>query len=536
MTERQQILDQIGKKKAEIEGHALDSINETIRNLEIERQNIILGMRDSQNSFKSNYSTMSKSDMDAIAKKLEDMCGRLSDIDKLLLENKNLANAISADLLNKGNDTLQTELDSLLNKLSKNTEDVGNSREQDRLFGLKNKNVKKMKQGKEKIWVDEPSNIFAWYDKQGVINETMMDMFKTQSKVSETTYKNIGYKNGSSDMFTNISSPKIPGLPALLSLFIDLVVKVAGSFCKNFLYFKNGIDMLAGLELGELIGIGVPGVINVLKELKLFLTNPKAWIAKNLFGSLMKSNIPFPAFKFDLGAIIPLLPFIIEIPKVDLLGLLDSLSPFNKNADQSKIPFDWNKPAEDKTDTSLAEKLKRLAEIQARINVLEKEINDIKSKASSPKSELDALKKQYDALKVDIKVLEDYICANRTKMSDSEFDDSVSKLNEMNSQLVELDGRIKNYVQPEAKSDPKLVALEAELAKLKAERDKIKGEIQSVIKQKAVEMSVETGIVTGLIVDRFNAMIDIGIDITDNDNVHYIQKIGYNFKSRPGSL
>lgn len=173
-----------------------------------------------------------------------------------------------------------------------------------------------------KIWIDESLGIFINYNKSEVISSIMSSMFGANVPISMT-------------------DTETPGLASLLNMFIDTLIKSIGQFTKQFFLFKNTIDLLAGLELGELLGNAIPGLAKVIEDLKLFLNNPEKWMMKNLLGPLFDLNIPIPEFSFDLGAIIPILPFKINIPKIDPYGLLESNTPFNLNTSPDDIPVNW---------------------------------------------------------------------------------------------------------------------------------------------------------------------------------------------------
>lgn len=230
---------------------------------------------------------------------------------------------------------------------------------------------------KEKVWIDENMGIFLEMDKQAIIKEIMKCfngvLFNGKNKEKDID-KNLDL----------VSDPKKPGLASLISGFIDLLVKAIGNFAKQFFAFKNTIDLLSGFQLGEIFGKAIPGLVKVIKEMVEFFSDTKEWFMKTLMGPLAEISIPIPEFEFDLGSIIPALPFKIKVPKIDINGYLDKLTPFNINVnspcpphEKLKIPLDWKEMID--KENGIETLIKPYIDKNQKLSMIDQEIEKLKN-------------------------------------------------------------------------------------------------------------------------------------------------------------
>ena len=553
LNEGNNLLNQINIVKSEMEGNFLLDVKKNIDSTIAERDKTISEFKNLQNYLTNNVNNITPEALKIYEQQLIANCQKLSDLDKQLSQYKQEYDSKSKELIAKSSTDLQKEMDNLLNELNKNTEKVGTERERLReedaknnannLFKKNNYSIDGMTPGLQKIYIDEALGIYIMYDKVTVISETMKNFFKSANNVSDDAFKSSGYK-GKDDMFKSISQIKQPGLPSLLSVFIDILVKAVGSFAKNFFALKNTVDLLAGLEIGEILGNAIPGIIKVISELKLFFTDTKTWMFKQMMSPLFDINIPIPAFKFDLGALIPMLPFKIPIPKIDPYDYLNKLTPFNVNADQSKVPSDWQKRVSDEfNSTQQQAKLKRNTDLNNQVNNLNKQIDDLTKKLDGNSKQINDLNKTFEEISKE----------NTTLNSELENNKTLAKNNLSNEKLLIIENRNKEICKNISDNNNKITNLNKNISNIKLtqpqdeEKQKILDSIDKLKKQKedilntpeldyealskqAIVLGMNLNITTDL-VPTLQSLSDAGVNIYDNDNLNYLEKIGYNFKN-----
>ena len=569
LKERDKILKDIGQKQSEINGTSLDELKHQIELEQNHRESILTEFKELQNYIVQNSNNLSQDDLLISQQRLIVLCKSLSESDKLLNNlNKDLVNK-SKSLLKNSNNTLLEQLNTLCTKLNDNTEKTGKERENIRLNGLKketsldlNINIGGgLKNGMQKIWIDENLGIYIMYDKVGVISTTMKCFFKGVGGVPDSTLKDVGYDGGLDQLYENISQIDVPGLPTLLSVFIDLIIKAVGNFGKNFYAFKNTIDLLAGLELGELLGMAIPGIGKVLTDLKLFFSDTKKWLFKNMMGPLFDLNIPIPAFKFDLGAIIPFLPFKIPIPGIDPHDFLKKMTPFNihaihgkfdekgnvipnsknENCKRNDIPLDWLQKIQKEEEDALKEEDYKLnATKESKIEEIEKLIQSLKDKKNIDKIKSD-LEKQLLKEQNKLNNLKDQLLKKKEDAMKSNTDllsienDMISlckKMNESSKKIQDLKNRIKN-LKPLSNKEIDDINKQIQNLETKKKETKDRPILNSKeIKRLALTLRLEQGLDTSIPVeDELQSIRDLGVNIYDHDNLQYIQKLGYNFKN-----
>jgi len=390
------------------------------------------------------------------------ICDKLSDNQVILKE-------LNQDLItyNKLNDSKDTEykerLVTLFNELRIIEESIEKERELEEEENRKKEREKKYKgidekyTEYEKIVIDENFGIYINYPKNAVLLETIACIFGSSL--------NSLPKDSSDNILKTISNVSLPGLPSLLSVFIDTIIQtVSQGYVKHFFLFKNTIDLLVGMELGEILGTMIPGLTKVIKELKLLFTDAPRWIFSKIMGPLFDINIPIPSFNLDLSALIPALPFMIKVPKIDPFGYFDKATPFNINIDPSDIPLNWQEEIMKGVEVGdFEENFKKLQ--SEKIQKIQNQIEKIKSELNT------ALNK----------------------------DELLLKLKELENDLIEL---------------------------IDIEKPKISN-LQ--IAKRTLLLSYQQNIPQLGLNDRFSKLWDYGINIFDNQVTEFLQKCGYDF-------
>lgn len=253
------------------------------------------------------------------------------------LNNKNDINLLYNKLTIIDNDiiTLNTELKHVEKQTTNKLKDLYSELEEVTKKSQENKTIGSVEKIKyEKVWIDENLGIFINYPKDDVIKKAMTCMFSSVLKdIPKPMFDGI---------FNDIVNVDQPGLPTLLSTFIDFLMKSVGQgFLKHFLVLKNTIDKLAGLEIGELLSDYIPAIPKTIKDLTALFTDTQQWLMQNMLGPLFDINMPIPELEFDLGAFIPMLPVNIKIPKIDKFDLLNSKTPLNMNMCALGVTDNW---------------------------------------------------------------------------------------------------------------------------------------------------------------------------------------------------
>lgn len=512
LLERKVIEDGIIKKEAEINGTSLSDEKNEIDILVSKRFAILSDMDYQQKKARNNSD---KEELIVINSTLEKLCTELSEIDNLIKEKNADLKFKENQLFSKSDNSKREELVKLYEKLSDNTEKVGKKREEERLLS---KVSFVNSDGYEQIWIDQTFGAYIWYNKKTVIEATIKDIFNFANNIDNVTLNQAGYENGLDTLFSSISNPNLPGLPSLLSMGIDLLIKTIGSFVKNFIAIKNAIDMLAGMDIADIIGTCIPAAMKIMEDIKLFLSDTPAWMFKNMLSPIYGLNIPIPAFSFDLGAIIPALPFMINIPKIDNLDIFTKLTPISIKCGDTDVEDDWYKEKqndEDKIKNINADNYNSiLNDLQNRINKLNSDIT-VLSKENNKTDNNDEIKKLDD----EIKNREALLCSNSKTMTDIQIDKEVMDINELYNKKKEYEN-----TKVEVNNDEKIQDIKNEIKKLETKK-------KTLLKVIASSLSVSNNISEDKSNSTLDSLLKIGVNVNDNNNLLYIQKIGYNFKN-----
>jgi len=332
-------------------------------------------------------------------------------------------------------------------------------------------------------------------------------------------------------LFTSTPKELIPmdpdkgGLPAILKVLSDMIMEAIETFAKQFFYFKKTIDKLAGLELGELLGTYIPGIVKVLNDLKTMLSDTSSWIMKTLLGPLFEISIPIPEMTIDLNDFIPMLPhFKLKIPKIDNYNFFTGITPFNPNLSIDEIPLDWYENImgeilkEKKIEKETAEKIKEDKLIDINNNILE-----LNNKLYNKNKYTKQVEQSIAKIK---KLKNDETCDNCDKeLICKQIDDEKNKLN--------------NLIELEKKEDILISALNKN--QIKDDIEKLKKQYQIIKNNKALtkseilnrtfSLSYTEKINNYKLDQKLITLYDLGIDIYDNSLLELLQKIGYDLSS-----
>jgi len=546
LSQRNRILDKIKEKQDIINNKFNKPLLDKIDNAKKERDTILQEFREKQLEARS---TTNKTLLEKLEKELIELCKRLSDIDKLLRELNEELRTLNAKNSAKSNSEHQRELDDLYRQLNDNNEDVAEERErlrekaaeesqQNKWSGLDLKLDPSDALGYQKVIIDDAFGIYINYPKGDVISTTMGCIFGAGiNTVPEE------YPYSKEEVMSSISDFEKPGLPTLLSMFIDTLLKAIGQgFVKQFFFFKNTIDLLAGLQLGELLGTYIPGLPKIIKDIKLLLTDPEEWMFSKMLGPLFDVNIPIPEFKLDLGALIPFLPFIIRIPGIDPYGYFKKNTPFNVNADPKDIPTDWQekiiaetKEAEIDEENNFKDMAnKRLEELNRQIKKIQDDLNGInKFTPLREKSERDLriLETEYEQLQEDVDKNVTTYDEEKLRLTEIKLKDYCQKIDKETKNLDQLN--IKEAQEAKRLSELDRVALQDLLNNLIAQRNDINEQPNIVLKEfkkRALLLSYTQSIKDDELSLKLSNLWDIGVNIFNNKVTEYLQKIGHNFK------
>jgi len=385
-----------------------------------------------------------------------------------------------------------------------------------------------------KIYIDENLGIYILYDKPGVIGTTMKCFFGAGDIPTQT--------------IESMSNPALGGLAGILDMFIETLIKAIGQFAKQFFFFKNTIDLLAGLELGELLGNAIPGIVKVLQELKLMLTDTPKWMLKTLLGPLFDTNVPIPKFCINIGDFIPFLPFNLCIPEIDPFGYFSKNTALNLNADPRDVPITWladiqtevlEMKKEEKV-SALENRIKKLKILNDKIKELENRINRINIYDKQVTICLNKLKQ----LELKEKSCHDTGCTQEIiDLTCSEIDKQKKCLNDLlGKQKVEQ--HIIDIMHCDIQSKDSFVMIpifcqslidaKKELEILKKDKEILnKNEIKSKFdyKKRSIIVAMNENIENDGLADKLEELYDLGVNVYDNTNLELLQKIGHDFTS-----
>jgi hypothetical protein len=543
--ERNTIINKINNKKQELEGNYLKDVKIKIDTVSKQNFSLISDLKNTQNSLIINLPSFVPQQIKNMEEKMIDICSNISKNDKIYKELLQEYNSKELLILNNTNynKIIQDDINLLLEQLKQNTEKIAQERENIRQQEIKDKKKNKIPSTNPlKIYIDEELGIYIWYDKIGVISTTMKCLFSSADNIDEKTLEYTSFKN-KDNMYSEISNIKVPGLPTILSIFIDIVIKSLGQYAKSFFFFKNTIDLIAGLELGELFGNSLPALGEILADLKLFFSNTNQWMFKHTMSPLFDSNTPIPEFLLDLGTIIPILPFKISIPEIDPYGFFKNDTPFNVNTPNDKINSNFltnlisKNDNDDKENSEKFEKDKKIkiSEINQKIINLKLDINNI-----SINNILEQIKKNENYLKVLI---------NQYDKLKKDLDDNNKKYNYQ--QLIQKENDLVSLCQKIKEIKDLLVKLDRELiSKRKQDKNKLQEELNNLLKsiedlqnskftstkdlsKLAIKLKFQQNLNldNDKMVKTLRKLQDNGVDIFNNTNLDYIQKIGYNYKN-----
>lgn len=536
---RNRILEQIAEKQNIIAGIPDKNITSKIDNANKQRSQLISKYNELiTNSIYENNPVI----LNNIYSDLVQVCNDLAKNEETIKQLNSELDAKSRENLSKLPSEHQAELDKLLQDLSKVNEEIAKERELERQKQAKNNKFKGIDKNKDsaeyqKVVVDEDFGVYIYYPKKAVISETIKCIFGAGlSSIPEN------FPLSEDEILNNISNIKMPGLPTLLSVFIDLLLKtISQGFVKQFFFLKNTVDMVVGMEIGEIIGTMIPGLTNILKDLNLLLTNPSQWMFSKVLDPLFDINIPIPEFKFDLGAFIPLLPFSLKIPKIDPYGFFDKLTPFNLNADPSKIPLNWYEKMKEEID-----KIENETEVNFKNIQLEK-IKELEEKRQKVLDDLNGVNKYENLIrKSEIKIklltikhnnLKEQIKNNINSVNPNYFIEKEKELSsiceEINNEIKNLDNLKELFINEQKRLESlnreeledKLIEYNNDIAELKDEEKPIV--TFKDFSKRAMILSVEKKLTQDGLNNKLSVLWDIGVNIFDNQVTEFLQKIGY---------
>ncbi len=526
LSTRNRILEQIKETQDIISGESNKVLLGKISGAKNVRSSILTEFKDKQNQIRRESSI---SNLVRIEQELIVLCGDLSDIENKI---KMLTDELKS-IRTIGDIGSQQKLDNLLEQLRINTENISNEREKERLkveSEIKNNKYKGLTgfndpglSDSQRVWIDENFGIFIDYPKKQVISDSVNQLF------GPTNAPNV---------------PKVndQGVTTLLNMFIDVLLKAIGQgFAKPFFTFKNTIDMLAGMDLGKLLGTYIPALPKIISDITLLLSNPQAWMFKKMLGPLFDINIPIKSFNFDLGALIPILPFGVRIPTIDPYGFLTKNTPFNINADQSKVPSDWKEQIMADVDKKQKDyetnfnniRNNKIKELNDKIKKLTNELNKInKYTAQREKSD-----KNLKTLLLKEQQLRDEI--NNNKNSD-DVEYFLNKEKELIDICIQLETEKNKNIQLldlESKEQIRLDNIEIDpntkdlLQKLNDDKKDLSEQPTVTFKdfaKRSVILAYDQNISQDELPEKLSRLWDIGVNIFDNEVTEYLQKIGHN--------
>ena len=541
LEKKNRIIEQITEKQNILAGIPDKEITKKIDDAKKQRENLL-----------SQYNILiSKSQYENNPIVLTNTYNSLAQICNDLTKNEEIIRQLNQELDSKSKSNLsklpaeyQLEIDKLYNDLSKIDEQIAKERELERQKQNTNKKYKGLEENinmneYQRVVIDDNFGIYIDYPKNAVISETIKCIFGAGlSTIPEN------YSMSETEVIQSISNIKMPGLPTLLSVFIDTLLKTIGQgFVKQFFFFKNTIDLIAGFEIGEVIGTMIPGLINILKDIKLLFTDPSQWMFKKTLGPIFDINIPIPTFKFDLGALIPFLPFSIRIPKIDPYNYFNKLTPFNINADPTKIPSNWyeimeNDIGKDEEELEINFKNIQLEKIKVLQGKIQKILDDLNG-VNKYESFIKASERKIKILTLNNNKIKDNLNSNKFSQNydyfikkEKELKENCELINEENKKLSEL--RVSYDNEQKRLNSLNRLELETQLSEYQNDLKELTDDEKPIITykqfaKKALLLAYEQNIPQDTLVEKLSVLWDIGVNIFDNQVTEFLQKIGYDF-------
>jgi len=541
LSERNRILDDIQTQKDFIEGKLYKPLLDKITYAKKERSNLLTEFKEKQLQARreSNPTILKNIEQDLIL-----LCNKLSDIDSKIKELNDELQSLRTKSAKTPLTVLENELNKLYEDLNRVNEEISTIREKDRRLAEEEDKQKKFSGldlsigDYQKVVIDDAFGIYINYPKNEVISTTISCLF---GSAINSIPKN--YPLSKEEVINNLSNLNFPGLPTLLSMFIDTLLKAIGQgYVKQFFFFKNTIDLLAGFQFGELLGTYIPGLGKIVSDIKLLLTNPEEWMFKKMLGPLFDINIPIPGIRLDLGALIPFLPFIIKLPSIDPWGYFTKETPLNIDINPKDIPTNWREiiHADGIKEQIVQEsnfkdiRNKKIKELDDKYEQLQNDINgynkNTKQKEKSVR-DLKTLNIQYKQLKVDVEKNKYLYDSSKLKLIEKELSIFCEKIN------IETK-KIDNLSALEIKEQERLDSLNKdelkfELDKIVDERNDLKDQPNIVLKdfkKRALLIAYEQRFNDDELYLKLSNLWNIGVNIFNNKVTEFLQKIGHNFK------
>ena len=414
--------------------------------------------------------------------------------------------------------SIKIKITDLNKKIDESNKKISDEREAERLSSANNstEGAGDYEVGYEKVWIDENLGIYIMIDKIGVISAVMKEMFKGGGITQES--------------LKPASNPEFGGLPGILEVLIEIIIKSVGTFAKQFFFFKNTIDLLVGFQLGELLGNAIPGIVKVLEELKLLFADPPAFMMKQLLGPLFDANIPIPKFCLNIGDYIPFLPFNLCIPEIDPFGYLTKMTPMNINANQRDLPLDW-----------LSQIQKEIIEEKSKAEGETLDIRD--NKLSVYDDEIKDLENDLSGInKYDIMIVQCEINLKKLKFKEEECEERVcdkDHLKKICDDIISQEKCLSDLIASKLKEDDRLKKVDDnttitqnKITDLKKHKDLLKKtKLTSSIeyKKRAIVIAYEQHIDTKDLDIKLSRIHELGVNIFDPNNLDILQKLGYSF-------
>jgi len=354
--------------------------------------------------------------------------------------------------------------------------------------------------------------------------KTQIELFN----ISKEKQKKVLIESIMSTLFKSTPKDLIPvdpnqgGLPAIIDMFVDILMTAIETFAKQFFYLKGTIDKLAGMEIGELIGIYVPELANTITTLNKLLSDPSAWILQTLLPPLFEINIPIPEMVIDIGLFIPMLPFKLKIPKIDPYGYFSKDTPFNFNTD-IKIPSDWYEiiSGEIKKEKTIEKEIAK-KEKEKKTKLLNEQILEFKQILNNVNKYTDKIKNQKRKIIILEKRKEN---CNECKSLCDEI-----KQEKLNLETyIGLEKKQENILLSSNKQE--IINKQEELKKQKEIIKKNKAITTHEIKKISSILSYTKKIKDDKLDIKLIKIYDLGINIYDNSYLELLQKIGFDLSS-----
>lgn len=523
--ERNTILKNIEIKKNLLAGNNKE-LTSNISNLKNKRNSILNKIRETQNKV---LLTTSDSELKSYNLELKKKCKLLVSTDKELENYKNVLN----NILYSNKDDISKEINSLYIDLENNTASIVKAQEQDRLNKEKENKEKLFKglpnsenvEDFQKVWIDENFGIFTWFPKKYTLSNTLETLFSTVlNKVPEDYISK-------DDVKSQISNIKIPGLPTLLSTFIDVLMRsLSQGFAKHFFLFKNTIDLLAGFEIGELMKMYIPALPNTIKEIQTFLTQTQTWMMEKMLGPLFDINIPLPKINFNLGSIIPILPFSIIIPSIDPYGYFTKNTEFNKDVNPKDLNLYWLQKMQEENEKLEKQKEEEFKEKRNnKIKEVNNSIKDIDNKLKILNTP-DIIEVEKNKLNNNINSL---IKQQNTLINEDDLKKNCDLIKKLQNDLKNIENsQLNKKTESEIETEKNILKEKRiELLKSKEALNKSTDITLKDFAKISTVLAYKQNIKNSNFQETVINIFDNGVNVFDNEVTEYLQKVGYDFNT-----